>query len=58
MEKFSVRLSLPVDPALLADLRSEASKESLPVATEARRLLLLGLATKRGALAPAIEVQR
>ena len=56
MEKLTGRISIPLDPSLLADLRAEAEKERLPVASEARRLILLGLAVKRGALTPAIEV--
>lgn len=56
MEKLTGRISVPLDPSLLAELRAAAEAERLPVASEARRLIVMGLAAKRGASTPAAEV--
>ena len=54
--KLDQRLQIPLDADLLDQLKQEARAEKQPLASEARRLLLLGLAAKRASLTPAAGV--
>ena len=51
--KLSERVTVPMDSDLLAQLQAEARAEKQPLASEARRILVLGLAAKRAGLTPA-----
>lgn len=54
--KLSERLTIPLDLDLRRQLEAEALAEKQPLASEARRILVLGLAAKRAGLTPAAGV--
>ena len=54
--KLDQRLQIPLDADLLAQLKAEARAEKQPLASEARRILVLGLAAKRAGLTPTTGV--